>query len=189
MVVPNSEQLAIQSITYRALIDTEIAKLCAIDRSETRDGHFICVAGRLAYVAHPWSHPGFSPEEVNHWVSRLCDLQAHGGMVIGALLNTTPVGIAAVHRQARGPRGDRRRLEFLHVSRPYRGQGIGTRLLLLAQQAAWAMGARQLYITGSPTPRTVEFYLRQGCRLTAEIDPELFAEEPYDMHWELDISE
>lgn len=190
MVFHIDDQRTTLPISYRGLTHAEIAKLCEIDRSETRDGHYMSVAGQLEYVEQPWVHPGFSPDEVSNWTSRLCALLAQGGVVIGALLhNTTLVGIVAVHNQARGPQGDRRRLEFFHISRSYRGQGIGKRLLFLAKEATRAMGARQLYITGSPTPNTVEFYLYQGCRLTTEIDPELFAEEPCDIHLELDVRE
>jgi hypothetical protein len=34
----------------------------------------------------------------------------------------------------------------------------------------------------------VQFYLRLGCRVTGDVDKDLFELEPYDIHLEYDIS-
>jgi hypothetical protein len=49
------------------------------------------------------------------------------------------------------------------------------------------MNARRLYISATPSENTVNFYLRQGCVLARQIDPELFELEPEDIHLEYDL--
>jgi hypothetical protein len=44
-----------------------------------------------------------------------------------------------------------------------------------------------LYISATPSENTINFYLRSGCRVTAQLDPELFALEPKDIHLECDV--
>ena len=44
-----------------------------------------------------------------------------------------------------------------------------------------------MYISATPTQHTIDFYLRLGCQVTNEPDPELFAQEPEDIHFEYDL--
>jgi hypothetical protein len=44
-----------------------------------------------------------------------------------------------------------------------------------------------MYISATPSEHTVDFYMRLGCRLAAEPDPELYAFEPEDIHLECDV--
>jgi len=56
--------------------------------------------------------------------------------------------------------------------------------------SAWctrALGANRLYISSSESKNTVEFYRSLGCELVSEVDWELFALEPKDIHMELDL--
>jgi len=48
-------------------------------------------------------------------------------------------------------------------------------------------GAKQLYISATPSEHTVDFYLRLGCRLDLEPDSELFELEPEDIHLECEL--
>jgi len=43
-------------------------------------------------------------------------------------------------------------------------------------------GARQMYVSATPSENTIHFYQRRGCLLAALPDPELFALEPEDIH-------
>jgi len=73
------------------------------------------------------------------------------------------------------------------VSRLYRGKGLGTKLFGLARQTAHARGAKRLYISATPSEKTVNFYTRLGCTVAKEPDPQLFALEPEDIHIEMKI--
>jgi RimJ/RimL family protein N-acetyltransferase len=84
-------------------------------------------------------------------------------------------------------RQDQLQLKQLHVSRAYRQQGLGRTLFQLAVQKARQMGAKKLYISATPSENTVDFYLRLGCTLVGEPDPELFVFEPENIHMEYAI--
>jgi hypothetical protein len=43
-------------------------------------------------------------------------------------------------------------------------------------------GTEQIYVSSIPTRNSVDFYLRQGFQLTNTPHPELFAQEPEDIH-------
>ncbi|OPZ83538.1 MAG: hypothetical protein BWY74_04429 [Firmicutes bacterium ADurb.Bin419] len=49
------------------------------------------------------------------------------------------------------------------------------------------MGAKSLYISGAPIKNTIDFYLANGCRLTDEVEKDLFELEPEDIHMEMNI--
>ncbi len=71
-----------------------------------------------------------------------------------------------------GEHKDQLQLKFLHVSRSYRGRGIGKSLFAQSAHRARELGARQLYISATPSERTIDFYLRCGCTLAGHIDPD-----------------
>jgi GNAT superfamily N-acetyltransferase len=76
---------------------------------------------------------------------------------------------------------------FLHVSRAQRKTGLGRALFEKAAAKARGLGARRLYISATESENTVNFYLAIGCRVTDEVDAELFALEPKDIHLEYAI--
>ena len=92
-------------------------------------------------------------------------------------------------REARliGQSKDQLQLKFLHVSKAYRGQGLGKQLFTLAKTEAHMRGAKRMYISATPSENTVNFYRRLGCVATRELDPELFALEPEDIHLECEV--
>jgi N-acetylglutamate synthase-like GNAT family acetyltransferase len=73
-------------------------------------------------------------------------------------------------------------LALLHVSREYRGHGVGKSLTQEMFHLAREQGASQIYVSSIPTKNSVDFYRSQGFRLTKEPHPELFALEPEDIH-------
>ena len=94
------------------------------------------------------------------------------------------MAVAILDNRPIGPRGEHLQLDFLHVSRDYRGTGLGKRLFQLSKMAASARGARYLYISATPSQQTIDFYIRQRCRMISEPDPALLALEPLDIHME-----
>ncbi|MDN7425526.1 hypothetical protein QZM72_04135 [Burkholderia sp. AU45388] len=55
---------------------------------------------------------------------------------------------------------------------------------LSARPLARAMGAARLYVSATPSRRTIDFYLRLGFTVNPSPDPELYALEPEDIHLE-----
>jgi predicted N-acetyltransferase YhbS len=97
------------------------------------------------------------------------------------------IGASAVDMAPRGANGDLLELGTLHVSRDYRGKGVGTRLFEAARDIVRERGAPAMYVSATPTENTVNFYLRRGCRLAVPPDPEALALEPDDIHLVCDV--
>jgi hypothetical protein len=57
----------------------------------------------------------------------------------------------------------------------------------LAAVEAKQRGAKRMYISATPSEHTINFYLRLGCKVAPEPDPELFELEPEDIHLEYDL--
>jgi ribosomal protein S18 acetylase RimI-like enzyme len=70
----------------------------------------------------------------------------------------------------------------LHVSRQARRQGVARRLTDEVVRLAREGGARELYVSATPSESAVGFYLRQGFRPTTRVDEVLYRLEPEDIH-------
>jgi len=64
---------------------------------------------------------------------------------------------------------------------------LGRRLFEMAKVEANQREAKRLYISATPSEHTINFYLRLGCTVTRQPDPELFMLEPEDIHLEYAI--
>jgi N-acetylglutamate synthase-like GNAT family acetyltransferase len=73
-------------------------------------------------------------------------------------------------------------LAFLHVSNGYRRRGIAAHLFDQVEGLARQSGARQLYVSATPSESAVGFYTSKGCVRTSTPHAELFALEPEDIH-------
>jgi predicted N-acetyltransferase YhbS len=171
----------------RELRRDEVALVWSIDRSEVIDGVYQHEQGQL--VLRPGRHdvPGWAPETVEAYQPWLLDCFDRGGAFYGAFENGSLVGVSVLESRFIGPARDQLQLKFLHVARGYRGTGLGRTLFDLAAARARELGARRLYVSSTPSKSAVEFYLHLGCRVTDEVDPQLFALEPDDIHMEYDL--
>jgi GNAT superfamily N-acetyltransferase len=131
---------------------------------------------------------GWPPGEPEHYTPILLDCYDRGGTFWGAFEDDKLVGVAILENKFIGAQQDTLQLKFLHVSRDYRKQGLGKTLFNLAVEKAKTLGAKKLYISATPSEKTVNYYLQLGCVLAKEIDPELFALEPDDIHLEYELS-
>jgi len=107
-----------------------------------------------------------------------------GGWFFGLFDGHRLAGVAVLGSRFVGKQPRMLQLEFLHVSSPYRRRGLGTQLFNLAAAEARRRGAEWMYISATPSENTIGFYLRLGCRVALEPDPELFELEPEDIHLE-----
>lgn len=174
-------------VEIRELGRDEVGRVWSIDRREVIERMFRHRGGALVLEAahhdvRGW--PAGEPEEYGPLLRACVD---HGGAVLGAFADGALVGAVALEGRFRGPGGDRLQLPFLHVSHAWRGRGLGRRLFGTAVEQARARGARGLYVSATPSERTVRFYLRLGCRVAEEVDPVLFAREPEDIHLDFEI--
>jgi predicted N-acetyltransferase YhbS len=173
-------------ISSRKLLREEIAQVWNIDRSEMIENIYRFENGTLVLRPHHVDVTGWPPGKAEKSTPILLDCFDRGGWFHGAFDEAELVGVVVLDSKRIGKDKDQLQLKFLHVSNSYRNSGLGTQLFELAKAAARERGARRLYISASASENTVNFYLRLGCAVAAEPDPELFELEPEDIHLECD---
>lgn len=148
-------------IQIRQLPASDIARLAEVDRSEhvrvgytCRDG--VLQAREVDWRVPAWRTEGEGPHSLRAMV-RSCteDLEA-GGILLGALDGERLAGVAILRLRLTQRMAQ---LAFLHISRPYRRQGIAARLLAEASRLARLDGARTLYVSATESGSAVGFYL------------------------------
>jgi predicted acetyltransferase len=174
-------------VRIRELERHEIRDLWSIDRSEVIDRVYHRDGDELVLEPEHYDMTGWPAAEMERDGPVLLDCFDRGGTFYGAFDGDTLVGAAVLESRFIGRAGDRLQLKFLHVGRRYRRTGLGRALFDEAVARARALGARRLYVSATPSENTVRFYLRRGCRVTDDVDADLFALEPEDIHMELDI--
>ena len=175
-------------ITERQLTRAEIPLIWSIDRREVIENFYHLENGALVLRADHVEVAGWPPGEVERYTPILLACFDRGGWFHGVFDDDKLVGIAVLDSKFIGRNKDQLQLEFLHVSRVYRGRGLGARLFDLTKTQASARGARRLYISATPSENTINFYRGLGCVVTSEPDPDLFALEPEDIHLECAVT-
>lgn len=178
-----------RSMEIRQLRREEIDSVWTIDRREVIDAIYALQDGQLVLKPQHWDISGWPPGEREAYTPLLLDCFDRGGAFSGAYANGLLVGVVALESRLIGARQDQVQLKFLHVSQSHRKQGLGRALFERAVEQARLLGAAKLYVSATPSRNTVDFYRHLGCRVAAEVDPELWALEPEDIHLEYVIPE
>jgi len=115
--------------------------------------------------------------------SKLKELYQQGASFVGAF-NTAEqlVGISVVSNQHIADYPAAKLLQYFYVDADQQGQGIGAKLMQAAKESAKQLGALQLYISATPSKRTVDFYIKHGATVLKHPDRELWELEPEDIH-------
>lgn len=170
---------------YKILDRNDIEKLGEIDRSELVEHNYRCKDGKLELFSYYCDIKRFNEKQLEKHKENLYQLYDRGGTIFGAFDGPNLVGISSLDSKFRGLEKDMLQLVFLHVSKDYRKKGIGKKLIELAKDKATELGAKRLYISGSPIKNTIEFYMAIGCKPVNEVEKDLFELEPEDIHLEL----
>jgi predicted N-acetyltransferase YhbS len=168
----------------RFLRRDEIPLIWKIDRREVIQNIYYLRDGELVLFPEYFDMQGWPPGEAEYYTLILLDCFDRDGTFWGVFEDEKIIGTAILESKFIGLKHDTLQLKFLHVSREQRKQGLGTRLFRLAVDKARSLGAKKLYISATPSENTIKYYLGLGCNLANEIDPELFALEPEDIHLE-----
>jgi predicted N-acetyltransferase YhbS len=174
-------------IALRHLLREEIAQVWNIDRSEVIENFYHLQDGVLVLRPKHVDVLGWPPGEAEKYTPMLLDCLDRDGWFCGAFDDTRLIGAVVLESRFIGRRKDQLQLKFLHVSHSYRNRGLGARLFERAMATARERGAHGLYISATPSENTVNFYVRLGCTVAKEPDPDLFELEPEDMHLEREI--
>jgi GNAT superfamily N-acetyltransferase len=169
---------------YRQMHKDELHRVAELDRREVIEYIYYFRDGKLELEKEHWDVPEWSTEQKQEYHQRLQDIHQRGGTVIGAFKGSKIAGIIALDHEFFGSSKNRLNLAALWVSQPFRDRGVGRHLVELVKKKAKALGAKNLYVSATPSKKTVEFYLSCGFHPTKEIDPKLFKLEPEDIHME-----
>jgi len=174
-------------ISGRTLTRDEIQEVWTIDRREVVNAVYYLENGALVLKREHYDMQGWPTGEAEKYTPILEACYDQGGWFYGLFDNGQLIGIAVLGSEFIGTNKDQLQLKLLHLSRAYRNRGLGKQLFELAKDEARKRGAKQLYISATPSEHTVDFYLRLGCKLTLEPDSELFELEPEDIHLECEL--
>lgn len=168
----------------KEMCKSEVGRIAEIDRTEQVTLGYFVRDGRLESEPVDWRVPRWYDEgEPEHSVPGLVQawqaLLDQGGTMLGAVDGGRLVGVAIYRPDLAEAMGQ---LAVLYVSNGHRRQGIATRLTGEVARLARQEGARELYVTATPSQSAVGFYLSQGFRLAEEPHPALYALEPEDIH-------
>lgn len=167
---------------YRKMTAEESQKIKDIDRSEYIPFIYEIVNGEMTAI--PQNHECQSWDETTYQEikTRFEYELSQGGTAYGAFDGDRLAGFGVLAHQWRGEEQDQLQLDLMYVSRSYRRQGIGSRIIELLEEEARALGAKWLYISSTETESAVSFYQSHGGALTSQVDEELFSKEPKDIH-------
>ena len=174
-------------VNGRELQREEIEQVWTIDRSEVVENTYTLENGVLVLKPDYWNIHGWPINEIDIYTQHLVDCYDRGGWLYGLFDDDQLIGAAALENHFIGQPTDMLQLKFLHVCNAHRNRGLGSQLFELSKTTARARGAQRLYISATPSENTVNFYIRLGCVVTTQPDPELFALEPEDIHLEYSL--
>lgn len=170
------------NIEIRSMRPEDAERLAEIDRSEAIDAICTIEDGQECWTEAGHECPTWNEQELKQLQDRFRhELQA-GGAAYGAYDGERLAGFGVLGHRRIGEQQDMLAVDLMYVSRPYRRQGIGTRLMNALSEAAAVLGAKSLYISSTETASAVRFYRSFGSVNADEPDPELWAAEPLDIH-------
>ncbi len=170
------------NIEIRRMRPEDADRLAEIDRSEVIEAICTIENGQEFWTEAGHECPTWDEQELTQLQDRFRhELQA-GGAAYGAYDGERIAGFGVLGHRRLGEQQDMLAVDLMYVSRSYRRQGIGTRLMNVLSEEAASRGAKSLYISSTETASAVNFYRSFGSLDADEPDPELFAREPLDIH-------
>lgn len=171
-------------ISYRWMQPEEVSLMSEIDRREQVTIGYEVDNGELKATDVDWDVPNWFAEgegehTLFHQITFCQDHLHRGGRMIGAFAGGKLVAMGLVTPDIRPGMAQ---LAYLHVSDGFRRMGIAARLTGEMVELARQDGAREMYVTATPSGSAVGFYRSQGFEPVAEPLPELFELEPEDIH-------
>jgi GNAT superfamily N-acetyltransferase len=157
----------------------ELNRIAEIDVSESGDIRYKYGDGEIKATRKAWQRPQRSLAEWQHQVDDFVDAVEQGGVALGAFDGDLLVGLAVLRYKLTE---NMAQLAGLFVSKSHRRQGVAAQLTQEVIRLAQEDGARELYVSATPSESAVSFYKSQGFRLAEKVNRKLYALEPEDIH-------
>lgn len=176
-------------IIVRRLPDKDIRRAAEVDRSEHVTTGYVFKNDVLEAQAVDWNVPRWSEDPASGFsaqsrIERWAAILSRGGVLLGAMDGDKLAGFAVLLYELSDGVAQ---LAALFVDRAYRRLGVATRLLDGVERLAVEAGARRLYVSAIPSGSAVGFYLKYGFKPTSDVNEDLFALEPDDIHMVKDM--
>ena len=180
----SKKSVIMPSISLSWMDESDLHKFKNLDRSEVIRTGYENRNGELVKITVEWNVPSFFFEgEGEHSVAEQIQFcRSHlkrDGQMIGAFDGEKLVGVGLLTPEVRP---EIAQLAYLQVSSGYRRMGIATHIVHSLIEWASGAGARQIYVSATPSESAVGFYLGKEISLIDEPLPELFELEPEDIH-------
>jgi GNAT superfamily N-acetyltransferase len=166
-------------MNVRPLNRDELARISEIDVSEEDDRIYRNVDGLLIAESETWRRPRWDAGECQRRIAEFSVEMARGDTVLGAFDGDRLVGATSLRYRLTE---DMAQLVSLHVSQSHRRRGVATALVDEILRLALDSGARRIYVSATPSTSAVGFYRSKGFELAEQVNEELFALEPEDIH-------
>jgi GNAT superfamily N-acetyltransferase len=166
-------------IEVRGMSIGELDRVIEVDVSERGDIVYYYDGGEIVAQPERWQRPPRSQAEWKILTDRWRAYLEGGGAFLGAFDKEKLAGFAVLRFNLTPTQAE---LAGLFVSQAYRRRGIATKLTAEVIRLAKQNGAEQLYVSATPSRSAVGFYQRVGFVLTDDVNPDLFALEPEDIH-------
>jgi len=174
----------VSDVIIKQLPDEDIKRAAELDRSEHIATGYVFRNGVLEAQVVNWEVPRWSDDPSSGFsarsrIERWAAVLSRGGVLLGAIDGEKLAGFAVLLPELSEGVAQ---LAALFVDRSYRGRGVATRLVEEVERLALDAGARRLYVSAIPSGSAVGFYLKCGFNPTHEVNEDLFALEPDDIH-------
>ncbi|ARI75742.1 GNAT family N-acetyltransferase [Halobacillus mangrovi] len=173
--------ITIQSLSIRDIEDTMLNEF---DRTQ-KTTKVLYQQGVKLLEKEDCFDDDWSTDKKHEITSHFKNVLKQGGAVIAVFEITKLAGFAVIEGKHFGSRNQYLELSYIHVSREFRGRGIGEELMVAVKKKALQLGASKLYIGAHPSVETQAFYKKTGCVLAAEVNEEIYQREPRDLQLEL----
>ena len=173
-------------VEIREMSIEELDRVIEVDVSECGDIVYYYAQGDIVAQPERWRRPPRSRAEWQTLTDRWQDYLKDGGVFLGAFDGEKLTGFAVLRFNLTPSQAE---LAGLFVSPAYRRQGIATKLNDEVVRLARGSGAKELYVSATPSRSAVDFYQSQGFILTKEVHPDLYALEPEDIHMVMSLQD
>jgi GNAT superfamily N-acetyltransferase len=175
-----------QRLEYRRLDPGELVRIGEIDRTEIISVLYVQSGAGLREVhgdfsAPAWLREGTGEHTVEHQRAFCAGLVDAGATAFGAFAGDRLAGIGVVLPHLRPGVAQ---VAFLHVSKGFRGPGVGLALMELLEGVAREAGDDVVVVSATPSRNTVDFYRGRGYVPSTTPLAELLELEPEEVHLE-----
>lgn len=171
-------------VYYGQIELSETHKISDIDASVYIKNAWRDIDGRKQLIFLDYQEKGF-PSEIEIHKKALETTIHHRGFAIGAFNEDgLLIGFASMNREVFGQSAQYVLVDQLFVSKEYRHQGLGNKLMKLCVDEAKRWRVDKLYICAGSSEDTIAFYKSFGCTEAKEINQNLYARDPRDFQLE-----